>query len=415
MNVTILGESLFSAVLAASLAESGHQVDWCVQDVERLNIPDPTLSSLLSQQQAVGFLKYTSIQASHPKPEVVFVAMASSQLDLAKAQVADMFEQLQAQPILWINGSTFGLQGTQQLQALCEQQAWLYVPDVVQEGNALNSFKQLKKLIVGCENSEAQQMVQELFRAIFPLPQYYLFMPILDAEFCKLSISGVLAARISYMNDLASLAEKLHIDIRHVELGLATDNRIGGSYLSPGVGFGGENFSHDILTLRETVNRYGVKSSLLEQVWQINEQQKEILFRKLWQYFEGQLAGKTIAVWGASFKENTASIHNSPTHVLLAALWAQGAIVQLHDPQALKNIATEYGDRPDLKLCSDQYAAAHGADALCVMTAWKQYYSPNWQRLKQDMHHALLLDGRNIYDPKYVKSQGFIYKGVGRT
>ena len=240
-------------------------------------------------------------------------------------------------------------------------------------------------------------------------------MPFLDAEFTKLSISGMLATRISYMNDMAQVAEKLDIDIENIKQGLASDSRIGSTYLSPGVGFGGENFSHDILTLTGTISGSGVKSQLLEQVWNINEQQKEILFRKLWNYYQGQLTGKVVAIWGASFKENTSSIENSPIHAMLTALWAQGVIVQLHDPQALAQIRKVYGQRDDLILYDDQYQAIENAQALCLLTAWKQYWSPDYSHLLQEMAHPLILDGRNIYDPDYVKEQGFAYQGVGRV
>ncbi|HBM1246939.1 TPA: UDP-glucose/GDP-mannose dehydrogenase family protein, partial [Acinetobacter baumannii] len=287
-------------------------------------------------------------------------------------------------------------------------------PDVIQEGNAINSVLNVKHVIVGVESNHARDTMQELLRPFFRFSYQYLFMPILDAEFTKLSISGMLATRISYMNDLAMVAEKLGIDIANVKHGIAADTRIGAAYLSPGVGFGGENFSHDILTLSSTVSETGTKSRLLEQVWAINEQQKEILFRKLWNYYHCSLNGKTVAIWGASFKENTSNIHNSPIHILLAALWAQGVIVRLHDPQALDEIAATYGPREDLILCSDQYEAVQDAHALCLVTAWKQYWSPDFKQLQQLMKHPLILDGRNIYDPAYVKAKGFAYEGVGR-
>jgi UDPglucose 6-dehydrogenase len=291
---------------------------------------------------------------------------------------------------------------------------WVYLPDIIQEGNALQSLTQAKQLIVGCLDHRAQCKVKELLRPFFPLEQQYLFMPILDAEFTKLSISGMLATRISYINDLAVVAEKLGIDIASVRQGMAADNRIGSAYLSPGAGFGGENFSHDVLTLASTVANTGVKSQLLAQVWDINEQQKEILFRKLWNYYHGDLQGKTVAIWGASFKENTSSIQQSPIHHMLKALWAQGVTVHLHDPQALDEIEMIYGQRSDLIICQNQYEAVHNAHALCLLTAWKQYWSPDFKRLLQQMEHPLILDGRNIYDPHYVKAQGFAYMGVGR-
>nr|MBP9788511.1 UDP-glucose 6-dehydrogenase [Acinetobacter sp.] len=167
-------------------------------------------------------------------------------------------------------------------------------------------------------------------------------------------------------------------------------------------------------TLSNTVANTGVKSQLLAQVWDINEQQKEILFRKLWNYYHGDLQGKTIAIWGASFKENTSSIQQSPIHQMLAALWAQGVIVRLHDPQALDEIKMMYGQRADLILCDDQYEAAQNVHGLCILTAWKQYWSPAFKQLAQSMIHPLILDGRNIYDPHFVKAQGFAYMGVGR-
>jgi len=153
---------------------------------------------------------------------------------------------------------------------------------------------------------------------------------------------------------------------------------------------------------------------VLAQVWEINQQQKELLFRKLWNYFHGDLKGKTVAIWGASFKENTSRIQQSPIHAMLKALWAQGIKVQLHDPQALAEIEKTYGHRQDLIYCADQYDAVKGAHALCLLTAWKQYWSPDYKKLLQTMQHPLILDGRNIFDPDYVKAQGFAYMGVGR-
>ena len=157
-----------------------------------------------------------------------------------------------------------------------------------------------------------------------------------------------------------------------------------------------------------------MKSQLLAQVWDINEQQKELLFRKLWNYYQGDLNGKTVAIWGAAFKENTARVQHSPIHVMLPALWAQGVTVKLHDPQALPEIVAQYGQRDDLILCADQYQAVEGASALCVLTAWKQYWSLDYPTLLKQMQHPLILDGRNIYDPEFVKAQGFAYMGVGR-
>jgi len=419
MKIAVFGTTLHAGVMAALLAEYGNQIYWCTsvtceENISVLSYQDQDVNNYLNKQRKAGFLKESPFSEIPLDIEVYLFCFSPTQIELALKTVEKLSERPIVHPRLMINGSTFGLHGTEKLKQHLPKDEWVYFPDVIQEGNAINSVLNVKHVIVGVESRDASETMQELLRPFFQFSYQYLFMPILDAEFTKLSISGMLATRISYMNDLAMVAEKLGIDIANVKHGLAADTRIGAAYLSPGVGFGGENFSHDILTLSSTVSETGTKSHLLEQVWAINEQQKEILFRKLWNYYHCRLNGKTVAIWGASFKENTSNIHNSPIHILLAALWAQGVIVRLHDPQALDEIAATYGHREDLILCTDQYEAARDAHALCLVTAWKQYWSPDFKQLQQLMKHPLILDGRNIYDPAYVKAKGFAYEGVGR-
>lgn len=419
MKIAVFGTTLHAGVMAALLAEYGNQIYWCTsvtceENISVLSYQDQDVNNYLNKQRKAGFLKESPFSEIPLDIEVYLFCFSPTQIELALKTVEKLSERPIVHPRLMINGSTFGLHGTEKLKQHLPKDEWVYFPDVIQEGNAINSVLNVKHVIVGVESRDASETMQELLRPFFQFSYQYLFMPILDAEFTKLSISGMLATRISYMNDLAMVAEKLGIDIANVKHGIAADTRIGAAYLSPGVGFGGENFSHDILTLSSTVSETGTKSRLLEQVWAINEQQKEILFRKLWNYYHCSLNGKTVAIWGASFKENTSNIHNSPIHILLAALWAQGVIVRLHDPQALDEIAATYGHREDLILCTDQYEAVREAHALCLVTAWKQYWSPDFKQLQQLMKHPLILDGRNIYDPAYVKSKGFAYEGVGR-
>lgn len=419
MKVAIFGNTLYAGVMSALLSETGHLVYWCSQldtkaDDQQYSFHDENVSHLLEKQLTTGFLRYSDLASIPLDIDAYLFSFNQTQ----EQQVFQLLHSLKQRPIihpkLMINASTFGLRGTEKFQQILSDDDWVYLPDTMQEGNALQSLTQAKQLIVGCTCSEVQVKVKELLRPFFPLEQQYLFMPILDAEFTKLSISGMLATRISYINDLAVVAEKLGIDIASVRQGMSADSRIGSAYLAPGAGFGGENFSHDILTLANTVANTGVKSQLLAQVWDINEQQKEILFRKLWNYYHGALQAKSVAIWGASFKENTSSIQHSPIHQMLAALWAQGVTVHLHDPQALDEIEMMYGQRSDLVLHHDQYEAVHNVHGLCVLTAWKQYWSPDFKQLNQLMQHPLILDGRNIYDPHYVKAQGFAYMGVGR-
>jgi UDPglucose 6-dehydrogenase len=420
MKVAILGATLNAGVMAVLLSEYGNQVYWCSHKnnehshQKRVQYLDEEVNFRLNRQHKLGHLLYCSVVELPLDVDVYFFCYSPTEIGLAVQALKALAMKPIIHPRLMINAATFGLNGTNKLSEISPQDYWVYLPDVIQEGNAINSVLHLKQIIVGVEEEQAKTLVEELLRPMFSTTNQYLFMPILDAEFTKLSISGMLATRISYINDLAMVAEKLGIDIANVKQGMGADTRIGSAYLAPGAGFGGENFSHDILTLSSEVSKSGAKSRLLQQVLDINEQQKEILFRKLWNYYHSDLKNKIVTIWGASFKENTSSIHNSPIHAMLNALWAQGAKVKLHDPQALKEIYQQYGHREDLILCTDVYDAVQDADALCVITAWKQYFSPDYKKLQQLMRHPLILDGRNIYDPQYVKAQGFAYEGVGR-
>ena len=417
MKIAMFGTTLYAGVISSLLAESGHQVFICndLQDHTALfNLRDQDVVRSLEKQHKNGFLSYCDFAALPLDIDAYFFSFNPAQEGEALGVAKQLKMRTIIHPKLMINASTFGLNGTEKLKAVLTDDHWVYFPDIIQEGQAFKSVTSASKVIIGCADQQAQSHLEEMLRPIFPRPQQYLFMPVLDAEFTKLSISGMLATRISYVNDLAAVAEKLGIDIARVRDGMAADSRIGESYLYSGAGFGGENFSHDILTLSKTISNTGTKSQLLGQVWDINEQQKEFLFRKLWNYYHGNLAGKTIAIWGAAFKQHTSSTSFSPIHPMLAALWAQGVTVHLHDPQALEEIHTIYGERDNLILCEDQYDAVNQAHGLCVLTAWKQYWSLDYTQLKLKLAHPLILDGRNIYQPDYVKSQGFAYMGVGR-
>ncbi len=195
---------------------------------------------------------------------------------------------------------------------------------------------------------------------------------------------------------------------------MAADPRIGPAYLYPGVGFGGPGFSTNVVNLVDTLDASGVGSELLNQVLEINNRQKEVLFRKLWQHYKTDLTGRTIAIWGAAFKPGTGRIDNAPVLRVLEALWAQGARVQIHDPEAIPALLEYFGNRSDLTSASNQYAAVEKADALMVLTQWPQYSSPDFERMFSSMRSPVILDGRNIYDPATLREYGFTYYGIGR-
>lgn len=434
MKIAIIGSTLQAGVLTALLSKYGNEVyvltgiDQGENERQQSFFPhlqDPQLLAELERLEEKQSFKQLDSMAELLDLSTEIDCYFLSFNALEKRRASDFLEAMAGRIVenhiaqkqrnipLLINGSTFGLYGTDALRQAFPEADWAYLPDIVQEGNAVKSFVDLAQLIVGVESDQTLIRLKELFRPFFPLPSQWLVMPILDAELTKLSISGMLATRISYMNDLANVAETIGVDILNVKQGLAADRRIGGAYLSPGAGFGGENFSSDILMLSEEVGRRGVKSRLMDQVWEVNEDQKEVLFRHLWRYYESDLAGKKVAIWGASFKEETASIYNSPIHKMIRALVAQGVTISLYDPAAMPAVKSAYPFEP-IDYCEDKYQTLEDADALIILTAWKEFFSPDYRLIKEKMAHPFILDGRNIFDPHYMQNLGFIYKGIGR-
>lgn len=417
MHIKILGATVNAAVLAYHFAESGHKVLWKPYDEQlksqilqkEILFDDYQLGYLIDQQILDGRLFIDCCESDERSYTVCVIAVNNMQFYNFE-QFADQF-RLTYQLI--VNYSNLGLGATKNIQNLIHSRNIIYIPDFIQDGQYIQSFI-TKALIVGCDNDELVSMVKELFRPLFPLSKHLNFMSILAAEFTKLSISGFLATKVSFMNDLSNVTESLGIDIEEIRIAMSMDDRIGEQYLYPGCGFGGNNFTRDILKLKEVVLDTGNVNGLLDKIWDINENQKEVVFRKLWKLFNCELKDKVIAIWGGAFKPNVGSIANAPILKVLEACWAQGAMTQVHDPRALTMLRERYPDQQLLKLYDDQYAVTDGADVLCLLTEWKQYWSPDYQLLGKMMRQKNIVDGRNIYNPIYVENQGFTYIGIGR-
>ena len=417
MYIKIIGASVNAAVMAYHLAEIGHQVLWKPHDQilasnlqQNVTLFDDYHLTHGLQEQIVGFNLLLDRTHDESKYKIIFIAVNNDQY----ANFDEILSGLkETNSDLIINFSNLGLGKTHELKKAIGKNNVVYIPDFLNEDNLLESFAS-RNLIVGCDQDDYIACVQEIFRPIFPQKNQFNFMSVSAAEFTKLSISGFLATKISYMNDLSNVAETLGIDIEEVRIAMSTDSRVGQEYLYPGCGFGGHNFTRDVLKLKEVVVSTGNASSLLDKIWDINENQKEIVFRKLWKLFDCDLTGKVIAFWGAAFKPNANSIIQSPTLKVLEACWSQGAITRIHDPRALAKLQEYYPNQPLLQICHDAYQATEGADALCLMTEWKQYWSPNYRKLARLMRQKNIVDGRNIYNPLYVENQGFNYIGIGR-
>lgn len=429
MHLDIYGDTLTALVTAATLSSTGHQVTLRVPagqvaddlDAGRMPYQEPGLEAMLDQQQQAGrLLAGSADEMPGDRVEAVFLALSPAALPFAES-VIDQLALRREHSWLVVNQSNFPVGTTESLQQRLRDgadagvdRAVIVMPEMLQEGAALQSFMRPSSILVGCDSDWAEVHIREILRPFNRLRDVMRLLRPREAEFTKLAINGMLATRLGFINDMASLADALQVDIEQVRMGMGADPRIGEAYLYPGCGFGGLNFSRNVMSLADTLESSGVGSELLEQVLLINERQKEVLFRKLWQHYRTDLHGKTVTLWGAAFKPGTGRIDNAPALKLLDALWAQGVTVRVHDPKALPTLRAHYGERADLLLCDDPYEAARGADALMLVTEWKDYWSPDYPRLRSLMAQPLLLDGRNILDPDFVRSSGFVYYGIGR-
>lgn len=425
MHITVYGDTLCAQVTATAMAQTGHQVIWCVVESasrdrlaqERPLFREQGLDRLFTDQLRSGRLT-TGHWKDVPQEatDAVFLALQPGQQDVAEELIKSLTSSAGCDVI--VNQTVGPVGSTELLRDIAKQidpQAVLVaLPDLIQQGNAFLTFTRPDSILLGCERGEGEALVRELLRPFNRRRDVIQVMSLREAEFAKLAISGILATRISYMNDMASLSDSLGVDIEVVRVAMGADPRIGEAYLYPGCGFGGPGLSSNVLALVDALNERAAEPGLLERVLQTNERQKEVLFRKFWQFHQGNVAGKKVALWGVAFKPGTHRVDNAPALKVIEALWAQGVEVTAHDPKALPDLESWAKGRGVLTLCDDPYEAVDGADALMLITEWKPYWSPDWQRLKRVMREPLILDGRNIYEPAFVREQGLVYRGIGR-
>lgn len=425
MNIIVYGHDYPALVTAASLASNGNRVDiypidapaaWQWQDTaDKQN----GLSQLIDQQIQAGRLHWL-VSLECPcieKADVHIMSIQSSQRQLSQSLLEVVHRRLCAQS-LWVIQTVQGLGCAQQVQAKFDaaQQSVAVVvwPEFMSEGSAVQQFSRPDRIIIGCEQDWAVDKMRELLRPYNRARDMLLSMSPAAAELTRYAINSLLALRVSAMNEFANLAEKLGVDIEQVRQGIGTDPRIGFNYLYPGAGFGGPNFIADLHATVSAFAEHDVSACLVPAALTVNEQQQEILFSKLWQYYQGQLTGKRVAIWGVSYKPDTATINNASSLRLIDALLPQGVYVRVHDPKALPSLQQYYGVHAQIDYCEDMYAACEACDALLVMTEWKVYWNPDFVRIQQVLRQPLILDGRNIYEPSRLRQAGFAYIGVGR-
>jgi UDPglucose 6-dehydrogenase len=290
-------------------------------------------------------------------------------------------------------------------------------PEFLKEGAAVNDFLKPDRIIVGAESERARTIMRELYVPFNRNHERTIFMDVRSAELTKYAANAMLATKISFMNEMANLAERLGADIEEVRKGIGADPRIGYHFIYPGCGYGGSCFPKDVKALAHTAQQVGYNAQLLQAVEAINDTQKATLFSKLAAHFGGnaQLGGKTIAVWVLAFKPNTDDMREAPSRTLMEALWQAGAIVQAYDPVAMEEADRIYYKHTGLTLCDDKYAALQDADALVICTEWQQFRVPDYAEMAARMRSKVIVDGRNLYQPHKLQAQGWAYFSVGRA
>lgn len=425
-SIVVHGNGLTALVTAAALAGAGRRVSLvcgnaaAVVAAGKLPFVEPGLVEALAQAQhghrlrivaQLDELSPVDIQGIH------FLALQPDERTQAEALV-DALVKIPGE-LLLVNQVNFGVGVTDAFAGRlladgAQRRTAASLPDFLRRGTALDNFRHPDRIIIGTGEAWAAAALRDLLRAFVGAEVPLLVMPSRDAEFTKQAVNGMLATRLSYMNDMANVADALGIDIEHVRLGVGSDERIGSHHLHPGCGFGGTGFYQDLMSLKTTLDESGAASKLVDTAIAVNEEQKELLFRKLWRHYHGQLTGRTVAIWGVAFKPDTDRVDHAPSVSIVNALLAQGVKVQAHDPKALDQLRVQVGDHPGLVTCDDPWQAAAGADALLVLTEWQLYRQPDLTQLVKVMRTPVLLDGRNLYDPATLRAQGFAYYGVGR-
>ena len=287
-------------------------------------------------------------------------------------------------------------------------------PEFLKEGAAINDFMKPDRIVIGTTSQKAESLLRELYAPFNRNHDRMIVMDVRSAELTKYAANALLATKISFINEMANLAERLGADIEQVRNGIGADPRIGYHFIYPGCGFGGSCFPKDVKALINIAENVGYKANLMQAVDSVNQAQKAKLFEYINKYFSGQLKGKTFALWGLSFKPNTDDMREAPSRVLIEALWAAGAKVQAYDPVAMDEVQHIYGIRDDLKLVGTKEAALEKADALIICTEWKIFRAPNFDLIKAALSQPVIFDGRNLYEPERMLNYGFEYYAVGR-
>jgi UDPglucose 6-dehydrogenase len=441
MRVTIFGTGYVGLVTGTCLAEVGHDVicvDIDAAKVDGLNngvvpIYEPGLEPMVKANHASGRLRFTT-DAAHAieHGDVVFIAVGtppdedgSADLRYVLAVARTIGQHLQRAAVV-VNKSTVPVGTADKVRAaiageLSARRVTLVFdvvsnPEFLKEGAAVHDCMRPDRIVIGTDSPQALEKLKRLYAPFNRNHERIVAMDVRSAELTKYAANAMLATKISFMNEIACIAEQVGADIEMVRQGIGSDPRIGWQFIYPGAGYGGSCFPKDVQALAKTAQQYGCEPRLLDAVEAVNAAQKGHLFELMARHYGGvgALRGKTVAVWGLAFKPNTDDMREASSRRLLAQLWEAGAKVRAYDPEATREARRIFGERDDLVLCTHAQEAVEGADALVVVTEWKQFRSPDFARLVDTLKDMVVFDGRNLYHPTEVEAAGLAYYGIGR-
>ncbi len=433
MKLAVIGTGYVGLVTGTCFAESGNDVvcvDKVPEKVERLKagelpIYEPGLAELVHRNSREGRLRFTTdTPGGIADAEIVFIAVGTPQAEDGSANLSGIWavgEEVARSlrgPKIVVTKSTVPVGTNAELASRMSRLTDVPFdvasnPEFLKEGAAIEDFTKPDRVVVGVRRPEVAQRMHTLYAPFLRTDRPFLVMTPESAEMTKYVANCLLATKISFINEMANLCEAYGADINDVRRGIGHDQRIGFSFLFPGVGYGGSCFPKDVRAAIHMARSKGLPARMMEAVDTVNEAQKTVLMRKISEHFDGDLAGKTIAVWGLAFKPRTDDIREAPALVLIDALLAAGASVRVHDPEAMPNVRAELGDR--ISYCDRPYGCLEGADALAIATEWNEFRNPDFEVMRRLLRQPVIFDGRNLYDPARMASLGFTYQGIGRA
>lgn len=439
MRVAIFGTGYVGLVTGTCLAEVGHHVV-CVDidqaKVDGLNrgvipIYEPGLEPMVKANHAAGRLRFTTDAAEAiAHGEVVFIAVGtppdedgSADLQYVLAVARTIGRHITG-PTVVVNKSTVPVGTADKVRAAVAEELAargltfdfdvVSNPEFLKEGDAVADCMRPDRIVVGFSRPQSVSVIRRLYAPFNRNHDRMVEMDVRSAELTKYAANAMLATKISFMNEIANIAERVGADVEQVRKGIGSDPRIGWHFIYPGAGYGGSCFPKDVQALARTAQQYGHDPKLLNAVEAVNDAQKGHLFELIQRHYGGAVAGKTFAVWGLAFKPNTDDMREASSRRLLAQLWEAGATVRAYDPEAIEEARRIFGHRDDLQFCESAFDALQGADALVVVTEWKQFRSPDFARIGQALADDVVFDGRNLYDPAEIESAGLAYYAIGR-